>query len=786
MLKNYLLSAIRNIKRNKLSSGISIFGLAIGITSAFLMFRYVQFELSYDAHHQDGERIYRLSTLLTGKDRNEKIAPTAMVVAPELKRLLKEVEEVGRVVPVDAVLNLNGTQAIRQEKFFQVDASITNIFIFHWLAGRAKEAFSSSYSIVLAASTAKKLFGEQVWMQDLIGKQLLINQKIYTISGIIQDMPLNTDWKFDALLSLDENQYEWYDFNAFTYLKTKEAVSYVDLNEGLKSLDQYWYSPLLQKEWGTEDTYAYHQAVPIQDLHFTHQLMGDMPGKGNMNLIIVLSLIAVFLLLIASINFINLFIAQSIKRNKEVGIRKVVGARKVQLIGQYLSESVIFAFVSSAIAIIVIQLIEPFWVSYTGISLKINHVFDENIFLYLSITLILVGIFAGSYAAFFLASSNPIRALKSDFRFASPRTFHKFLQLLQFSIATGMVLSTLIVHQQLDYLLHTQLGYDQQQLMVLNVPEMQEKKQRLARFKQYIKDKGYAQDVALGGKPGDLYLRGTVIQEMEGMTEEVPVNALYADEDYLRVLGVTILEGNNFNENDCACEYQYLVNETLAKRLNWADVVGKNLDFEGEGKIVGVMKDFHYQSLHYAIEPLIIILKPEASAHLLVRADMKYVDGIEAAWQTFFPNAPINYSFLEREIAQQYSTEKHMIDLFTFFSILTILISCMGLFGMSALNLQLRTKAMGIHKIMGANRLYIFYLLSKESMLTVCYAIIIALPLSGFVMLRWLNHFEYHTPFDWLQLLLAGSIVLLLALLTSCYHGIQICRLNPVLSLRNE
>lgn len=786
MLKNYLLTALRNIRRNKLSSTISIFGLSIGITAAFLMFRYIQFELSYDKYHQKHERIYRLSTVLSGSTKREHLAPTAMVVAPQLRKLLhEEVALYARVVPLEGVVKVSDYEIFRNDQIFQVDPEILKILDVEWLAGDSVNALKIPNSLVLTQSLAQAYFGDVLYA-DILGKTLVINRQVFTIDGIIKDVPGNSEWQFEALVSLQNSKYARYDFQTFTYVLLKEKADFTNFQLNLQDFDQHWFSPLMQKEWGTAETYVYHKAIPLTDLHFTNDLIGDLKGKGSMNLIIVLSIIALFLLIIAAINFINLFIAQSIKRNVEVGIRKIVGARKTQLVLQYLSESILFALISCGIAIIIIQSVEPLWYDYTGISLKFNSLFAEDIFFYLILVLLIIGLFAGSYAAFFLASSNPVRALKNNFSFSSPKSFHNALQLVQFAIATAMVLCTLVFYKQLDYLLNKQLGYNEEQVMVLNLGEAPDQIARISAFKDYLLDKKYAENIAFGTKPGNLYLKGTVIQEMNGQNIEVPVNAIYADEHYLEVLGISLAEGSNFNQQACKCENQYLINETLSKRLQWEKPVGENLSFEGEGKIIGVVQDFHYQSLHHTIEPLIIILNPVRGTHALIKMQGDKFGNIQSAWQTFFPNIPINYSFLEQELAAQYTAEKHMISLFTFFSILTIVISCMGLFGMSAMNAQLRTKAMGIHKVMGARSLQIFYLLSKDTLATVCFAIIISLPLTGIIMFHWLSLFEYHVAFDWFQLLIAGSIVFLLALFTSFYHSFYITRTNPVLSLKDE
>ncbi|MDF9797413.1 putative ABC transport system permease protein [Catalinimonas alkaloidigena] len=785
MLKNYLLSAIRNISRNKLSSGISIFGLAIGISAAFLMFRYIQFELSFDNYHPRHERIYRLSSILSAGAKSEYLAPTAMSVAKQVQKLIDEIEVAARAVPMEAVVKLGSYQVNSKHKFYQADPEIFDILEVEWLAQENNNPLKKPNTVILTQSLADKFF-EDVWYDDMLGRPLMLNRKIYSVGGVIKDIPQNSDLRFEALVSLNDSQYEWLDFQAYTYILLKKNTALSDLQLSLQNFDQHWFTPVLQEEWGTEESYVYHKAIAIADLHFTNDLIGDTEEKGNMSLIVVLSIIAIFLVTIAAINFINLFIAQSIKRNVEVGIRKVIGARKSQLVFQYLSESLLFTLISTVIAILLIQAVEPFWYASTNISLNINSLLYENIFLYLVMTLLLIGIFAGSYAAFFLASSDPVKALKNHFSNSSPKSFHKVLQLIQFSIATGMVLCTLILYQQLDFMLNKQLGYDEERLMVLSIPEVPEKSEVMSSFKQYLLDKNYAESVTLGAKPGNLYLKGTVIQEMDGNNIEVTVNAIYADADYLEVLGISLVEGNNFYRDACDCEHQYIINEALSKRLQWDRAVGESLSFDGEGEIIGVVKDFHYQSLHYAIEPLIIILNPEGGTHALVKLQGDKVGEIESAWQTFLPDIPISYSFLEQELAAQYRTEKHMIDLFIFFSILTIVISCMGLFGMSAMNAQLRTKAMGIHKVMGARRLQIFYLLSKDTLTNVGFAIVISLPLAGMIMFRWLSLFEYHVTFDWMQLFIAGSIVFLLAMFTSCYHSLHITQTNPVLSLKDE
>jgi len=788
MVKNYLTAAIRFIHRNRTTSLISIMGLGVGIAACFWIIQYIRYEYSYDAHHQRADRIYRLSTRLQTANSDEKIATTIMGTASLLNSAAKEVEKVVRFAPVSATVQPNLSEAFQETRFYRADASVFDVFTYPLRYGQAEEALKDPYSVVLTVSTAIRYFGEDN-LEAALGESLLINQEHYQVTGILEDLPANSNLVFDGLLSWDSapsREEVFLDMSAFTYVLLRKEVSLTSFKERLAELDQYQFTPAIQRHWGTEETYASHLVTPLRGLHLESNLLGDTTGKGNAAYIIIFSIAGLFVLLMACINYINLFVGHSLKRNVEVGIRKVAGAIPEQLALQYLSESLLITLLAGALAVLLIQTASEPLFAVLHMNVKVASLLDAQAWGMLAGLLLLVGVLAGSYVAFFLTSVKPTLSLKNIVMLPSGRLVRRSLQIAQFAIAIGMVICTLVVYQQMNYLRHKNLGFTENPVLVVDLPQNPQVKKTLPQLTKTWREHPEVAYVARGAKPGGAYMRGSVIREADGEQYDLPINALYVDEHYLSTLDIDLVAGDTFRRCwDCHGD-QYIVNEAFVEQMGWEDPVGQPIEYEGKGKIVGVVSNYHYQSLHNPIEPLILIYRPTQVQQLLVRVQPSALSDLASSWEAILPGFPFQHTFLNESLARQYQHEQKLLGVFSLFSLLTLLLAGMGLFGITFLNIQHRTKEMGIRQVMGATQLGLMTYLSREIIMMALWAAAIALPLTYLFLQNWMQTFVYHTSISFIPFLGATGAMLLLTTATTWYHTQQITESNPVCSLRYE
>lgn len=788
MVKNYLTAAIRFIHRNQTTSFISIVGLAIGIAACFWIIQYIRYEFSYDAFQEKADRIYRLSTRLQSSNSDEKIATTLTGIAPMLTALSEDVEAVVRFVPTPAMVQPSASEVYQETRFYQADASVFQVFSYPLRYGDARQALTKPYSIVLTRSTAIRYFGEEN-LSTAVGEMLLINREHYQVTGIMDDLPTNTNLRFDGLLSwqLDATREDvFFDMNAFTFVLLPKNRPRHRFEERLAALDQHQLTPAIQRYWDTSETYASHLPIPLRELHLRDDLLGDIPGKGNPRYIIIFSIAGIFVLLMASINYINLFVAHSLKRNVEVGIRKVVGAVREQLVLQYLSESLLISLLAGALAILLIQTASSPLFRLMNMASGSGPFPDAEAWVVLAGLLLLVAVLAGSYLAFFLSSVKPTLSLKNMAMLPSGRVVRRSLQVVQFAIAIGMVICTFVVYQQMYYLQHKNLGFTQKPVLVVNLPQDQQARENLPQLTRAWSALPEVTSVSLGAKPGGAYMRGSIIQEMEDELHDIPINALCVDEHYLEVLDITLVAGSPFTPCRTCQENQYIVNEAFVDQMGWEQPLGEYIEYEGSGKIIGVVADYHYLSLHNRIDPLILIYNPQRANQLLVQVPPASVGTLQEIWHTLLPGLPFNHTFLNESLAQQYQHERKLMGVFSFFSLLTLLLAGMGLFGMTFLNIQHKTKEMGIRRVMGATQLGLMVYLSREIVLMAGWAASLALPLTYLFLQNWMSNFVYHTGISAIPFAGAIALLLLLTTATTWYHTRQLTDSDPVRSLRYE
>ena len=793
MFENYFKIAFRNLWKHKVFSFINIMGLTVGMTACFLIFLYVRFELSYDNMHGKADRIYRLvSDIKTPSDLIHASGP-AWAVPPNTKHDFPEVEEFVRVSG-NSFLVRKGNIKFQEEKSVLADSAFFKVFDFPMVRGNRETALSAPLSLVLTESTAKKYFGKQ----DAMGQTLLLTGDAIPakVTAVIKDIPENSQIQADMIVSMSTLTGKWdttldkqwgnYGSSAFLLLKPgadpksleKKFPAFLERRNGdeMKKLQMY---PTLFLE-------------PLRDvyLHSTR----DGAKTANIKNVYIFSLIAIFILLIACINFINLTTARSTERAKEVGIRKVVGAIKNQLAKQFIGESVIVCVLAFIFTFFLAMLLIPPFNQLAGKTITTG-VFDHPGYLALLFgAAVTIGLLAGFYPALVLSSFQPITVLKGKFSSGAKGIFlRKGLVILQFSISIVLITGTLIVYQQMNYMRNQNLGFDKEQMVVIESngdPAKEAFRQSLTTIPS-VKSVTLSSSVPGGGNPGAY----SEVENQKGDMQIANLELYFVDFDYIPNYSMKMVAGRAFSRDFKTDTTQAMVlNESAVKLLGYAspgDAVGKRFRQWGrEGKIIGVMKDFHFRSLQQEIKPLSMRIEPNGchliSANITGNNVPATLAAIEEKWKTLIPNRPFNYFFLDEFFDRQYRSEQRFGNLFLNFAILAIFISCLGLLGLASYSTYQRTREIGIRKVMGASVSGIVHLLSKEFLALLFIAFVIASPIAWLVMHRWLEDFSYRIGIHWWIFMVSGTIAFVVAIFTVSFQAIRAALANPVISLRTE
>lgn len=798
MFKNYLKTAFRNIIRNKVSSVINITGLAIGIASCILIFLYVQNELSYDKHHKNAGRIFRITTDFTLSGQFDRFALSSFMLAPTLKEDYAEIDEATRIMPIGKQTVWYEDKMYNEEKVYYADSNHFDVFSYEFLKGDQKNALNKPRSIVLSEAMAQKYFGNE----NPIGKNLKFTKNTFTVTGVIKDNGNRSHINPNALLSistLDSNfinsvKVDWFRMTTYTYIMFKDATQRNGFENKLKQFYKEHIEPFT-KEYNVSSSIDL-KLQPLKEIHLSSSHLYDLEENGNASYVYIFSFVAFFILLIACINYMNMATAHASKRAKEVGIRKVLGASRKQLLWQFLGESILITLFALSIALVMVELFLPVFNALTGINFKSDYLANIRFLPLLIFIVVLVGLLGGSYPAIFLSAFKPLDVLKSQ---KAPRggsaLLRKSLVVIQFAISTALVVGTLIVWSQMDFMKNKDLGFNKEQVLALRIPGGDTSLARkIPMIKEELLRNAKVKKVAVsGGIPGESTGRLLFFVTKEGKKEEKAMPFMFVDYDYLDMLELQIAKGRNFSR-----DYQtdkmnaFLINEAAAKFLGFKEPLGQELEngFGFKGKVVGLVKDFHYASLHKEIEPLILMLAPQPGGFLLSKIAPDNISStvgfIENKWKEFDPKHPVEYFFLDQNFDQQYRKEEKMLTIFGYFSGLTIFIACLGLFGLASYTAEQRTKEIGIRKVNGASLQDITFLFVKDFIKLVAIALIIAWPLSWYVMHRWLEDFAYRIEITPLSFIIAGILALAIALITVSFHAIRSARTNPVKSLRYE
>ncbi|MFC2121344.1 ABC transporter permease [Bacteroidota bacterium] len=792
MFKNYLITAFRNLNRSKISSIINITGLALGISCCLLILLYISHELSYDNYHEKGDRIYRPQMMSTNRVNPRSIAISPPALAPVLASSIPEIESYVRFDINERQVEYNNT-GYKIDKFYIVDSTFFDIFTYEFITGSPETALNQAGSIVLTESVSSKIFGDK----DPMGEVLSMGNEInLTVSAVLKDVPSNSHFKFDAISSfisfprLRESLTERNYFAEFyTYLLLTENADIEEVGRKVNEVNEREYRELYN-ERNIERDYPLQK---FKDIHLKSNIPYEIETPGNINTVIVFSIIAVFVLIIACINFINLSTARSEKRAREVGLRKVFGANRTQLIKQFLYESVLLSIIALIIGLLFIEAFLPVFNDLTGKQFVTGDLMNLSTLIMIIVLIIVSGFLAGSFPAFILSAFKPITVLKGKFSSSSRSSLlRKGLVFIQFSISIFMIIAIIIVLFQLKYMQNTDPGFDNKNTVTLNITSLTNQV-FLDKIEQLpgVKSVTYSYN-ALGVRPGgDIYL-----PEGKNEDETFSGRVFMIGYDYFENFGMEMLYGRSFSEDfPVDTLNSVIINETAAKRIGWNEnAIGKQLTNTSRDNrlttIVGVVKDFHYQSLKTKVAPMVISLLTRFHTCISLKINPGNFTGIissvEELFNEFYPNREFDYSFLEEDLRNLYPEEEKTQKIALYFGILAIFITCLGLFGLATFTIEQRTKEIGIRKVLGASVSNVIFLFLKEFLKITFIANFIAWPLAFLIMKKWMENFAYKAETGLMPYLIAFCIVLIIALTTVIYHTIKAAIANPTDSLRCE
>lgn len=787
---NYVKTALRVIRRQKAFSLINISGLAIGLTVCMLIVLWVADEWSFDRFHANAGRIFRVYRDESATQTGSTSALTPPPMAAALKADFPDIVRSTRFGYWSKPLVSFGEKKFNEENYRNADPDFFAMFSFPLLEGNPETVFADPYSVVLTESTAAKYFGKE----DPVGQTLTVNNTYdVLVTGILKDVPSNSSLKFDLLSpfelllkeSIGEKNGDNWGYNSFdTYVMLPEGLSSLDLD---RKLDGYL------KKYQDEDRDNL-KLQPFTDIHLFSNLGHDMRGRGDIKYVWIFSALAVFVLLIAGVNFMNLSTARSANRAKEVGLRKVVGAGRPQLIRQFFGESVLMTIFALIAALILLELLLPFFNSLSGKQLaspwRSNHVLLLG---FLGLALV-TGILSGSYPALFLSSFQPIRILKGTMRStgASP-LFRKSLVIFQFSLSVFLIIGTVGISRQLTYMKNLDLGFNREHIIHLSIHgELHDKYDAIR--ERFLQNPDVLHITASMALPTDIQSSpGTPEWEGKDPETKMEIKADFVDYDYFETFDVPLVEGRSFSkEYPTDMETAFIVNEEAVRRMGLAEpVVGKRFGFwDIDGQIIGVMKDAHFQSLRQKIEPLVFKMFRPWLRRLYVKFRADNISGtlrsLENTWNQMNLGYPFEYKFLDEDFQDLYQSETKLGSIFRAFAALAVFIACLGLFGLASFIAEQRTKEIGIRKVLGSSTLGIITLLNREFFRWVLIANLIAWPVAYFVMLQWIQKFAYRAKITLGIFVLSACIGLAVALVTVSVQTLKAARANPMESLKQE
>lgn len=804
MIRNYFKVALRNIFREKAYAFINIFGLAIGICCCLLIVSFVSDELSYDSFHPNGDNTYRIALDRKFPDNGFKYARSPMPMGMVLFNELPEVTAATRLYnSFGSVTIQKDNQYFDERNVIAADSNFFDFFGARLILGDAKTVLNEPNSLVLTTDMANKYFGST----DVIGRQLEIqNIGQMLVKGVVEPMPSNSHFHFDFLFSLKtisnlyNNQF-WGSYVAYNYVKM-DPSSMPIVEQKLQEVLQRFMEPQIQSILGIswqqyeEAGNAHHYFFqPIKSIHLGSNLQWELEPNGSASTVYLFAGISVFILLIACINFINLATARSANRAKEVGMRKVLGALKGQLIFQFLTESVIMCLLALVLAVGMTAMVLPFFNELAGKSMGIDTFLSPIVILIMLTFSLLLGVVAGLYPAFYLSAFKPVTVLKGKLTNGAKSSWlRNGLVVFQFAVSIILVVGTIVIYQQLQYLNNKQLGFDKDQLVVIEQANLL--RGQSSTFKNTLLNNPAILDVSgVNTIPGRQIVGGTFTDVTGDPSDRFLLPNLRGDYDLISTMGLEVVEGRAFNPEIVSDSSAVIINEAAARVFKWESPIGKQLQpINGPiYNVIGVVKDFHFESLHQEIGPLAVFassLNARASNLMVVKTNSENIkstlDFINEQWKEFISDRPLAYRFVNEEFGALYQAEQRSGKVFTSFSVLAIIIACLGAFGLAAFLATQRTKEIGVRKVLGASTLGIVQLLSKDFVKLILMANLIAVPIAYFAMNKWLHNFAYAIGVNWLTFMYVGVGSVAIALITVSYHSVRAALNNPADTLHSE
>jgi putative ABC transport system permease protein len=808
MFKNYLKVAWRNILRQKGYSFINIFGLAVGMAACLLIMLFIKDELSYDRYNQNIDRIFRVTCHMHFGGQEGDLGSVPPPLAAACLRDFPEVKNAVRLYDQGTFIVQHGEHSYTESHLLFADASIFRVFTLPLQRGNPETALAMPRTIVLSETSARKYFGTA----DPLGRTLrLDNEEDYQVSGVLRDVPANSHFHPDLIASLgsieQSRQLRWDNNNYFTYLLLQPGSAPSALQAKFPGFIRQHLGPWLQQVLGRsiDEVFAsgtrieYH-LQPLRDIHLRSQLRSEIEVNGDIRIIYVFSAIALLILVVAAINFINLSTARSAGRNKEAGIRKVLGSEHRQLVFQFLADSLLVSGMAVILAMLLTAGALPWFNRLTGKTISLYGTGIGFMAATAALLTLLVGLLAGLYPAWRLAAARPVEVLKGKLA-AGVRggRLRSVLVVLQFAISMVLIIGTLVIFRQLNFIQNKKLGFNKDQVLVLQNAYLLGE-QTSAFKKEMLKHPAVVSATVSGFLPilpsnrsdSSMFPKGSIQSSSSVLAQNWSV-----DPDYIRTMGMKLVAGRDFAEDAPADRTAVIINQSAARQFGWMEPLGREISFPQSSNekgfidrtVIGIVEDFHFESLHSPIGPLVMFLgnnRDQIAFRFQAHNAAVVLGELKRQWQRFAPGQPFEYGFMDMRFAEMYSSEQRLGTIISIFAGLAIFIACLGLLALASFMAERRTKEIGVRKVLGATVSEIALLLSREFVKWVGIAALIAWPLAYYAMHRWLQGFAYRTGISIGLFLLSSFLALLIAILTVSFQAIRAARQNPVNSLRNE
>jgi len=801
MIRNYIKTAYRSLLKNKGFTILNVLGLSVGLATCLLIVFYVVDELSYDKYNTKADRIYRITIDAKLNGNAGVYAPSEEPLLAAIKGTFPEIEKSTRLINVDGLFRSpqkfyikKGSENIGEKKVVFTESSIFDVFTLPIVDGSATNALDNPNSAVITESAAKKYFNKV----DVAGKTITINDtSAFKITAVIKDIPTQSHFNYDFFLSFssrpESHSHGWGYSGLHNYLLLKPGTDVNKLEKEIAKIEiAHSFS---SSAWTTGDNHLRVILKPLLDIHLRDNSQYELSPGGSIQYVYIFSVIALFILLIACVNFMNLSTARSSNRAKEVGVRKVLGSARKYLIAQFLTESVLVTLTSAVIAVFLAFLLLPLFNQMAGKQLAFTGSNLTWLLPSLLVIVLVVGFLAGSYPAFYLSAFQPIDVLKGKIAKGFKGSFLRgFLVVFQFSISIFLIIGTLVIYNQLNYIHNRSLGFDRSQVLVIKNSNVLGQQAKV--LKQYLKQlPGVVSTTMSSYQPtGDARLKtGLFPDQTIDIKKDILTEFWAVDEDYIKTMGIKLIDGRNFSKQMATDTAAIIVNEAFVKKYNHKDplsqTVYRDFDKVRPYHIIGIVKDFNFESLHANIAPLAFVYVPDngaISARLRTSNLSALMSQIENKWKELSPNQQFTYSFMDQDFDAIYHSEQQLGTIFISFSTLAIVIACLGLFGLAAYAAEQRNKEIGIRKVLGANVSAIVSMLSMDFIRLVIISIVIATPIAWWTMNKWLQDFAYRIHIQWYILAFAGIIAIFIAFITVSFQSIRAALANPINSLRSE